>query len=238
MAQSERLQSLSDLRSILNDTVNSARSVIMTEFYKHPSQTNMSGTVLATLTNERVIQRNRCITAEYNQIVREEPYDDNELSKNVNSFFRNFELLEHDFPDIYNTSDTNKSGIIANVKLANKGIYYDWDKKPIYLKLTLKPDSGELIPYSDNVTDANFRQWFFLYQAGQNNAFSIHLLHDELNSLGRRSYYAVFELYEGSVTGGSWNEKGSINVDGETSQDSIKFNGGFATNFVIIENGM
>ena len=87
MAQSKRRQALSDLRSILNKDVNSVNATLMNEFYKHPSQADMSAAIRATFTNERIAIRNKCITAEYNKLVREEPYDGSRLASNVNSFF-------------------------------------------------------------------------------------------------------------------------------------------------------
>ena len=233
MAQSERRQALSDLRSYLQKDVKDVNATITTEFYKHPTQMDISSVVKAYFSNERIIRRNKCITAEYNKLVREEPYDDSSLSSSVNSFFRNFETKEHNFPVTYNVSAS--AGISATISLVNKGVHYNWDEKDnVYLKLTLKPDAGALIPAGE--IDANFRQWFFKYKSGSDNTFNINLSHDELDSLSRRNYYAVFEMYEGEVIGGEESDNGFKNVDGEMAENSLKFNGKYVVNFTIIDN--
>ena len=235
MIQSKKHRALSILREHLKNTAIKINSTVKRELYNHPSQIDMSAVISSFLSNQRVIQRNKCINAEYHRIAREEPYDGSGLEDIANTFFRSFGVKESDFPSTYNVSKGD--GISATISLINRGNRYSWDdsrKSPIYLKLTLKPNVGASISIGE--IDANFRQWFFKYIPGSDNTFNVYIPHDELNALSRRGYYAIFEMYEGIVDGGIWDEDGDRNVDGEIASDSLRFKGEYTIDFSIIDS--
>ena len=187
MSTSKKRQILSNLRSYLNEDVVNVTAVVMNEFYKHPTQMDISSVVKATFTNDRIVRRNKSITAEYNKLVREEPYDDTSLDSDVNAFFRNFEMGSHNLPLSYNKA--KGEDISVNIRLINRGYRYQWNEvSPIYLKISFKADNLE----SPHV-------WYMLYDTSRDdNIFEGEIKYKGfLETFDSQNYLVTFEMFEG-----------------------------------------
>ena len=213
------LESLVVLQKALTKGMQSVRTSLKKELLQHPSQISFKKTAEAALSNERIMQRSRSITAEIHKTIREQPtLTDEELKE------RETELEEITYSknyrfDVIDSSKIpeSKDKITGSVTLRSSGrkdIATD-SSGDIWLKVSFIPKVGEASIFKpDETATSSFMEWYFKVSdcnLKYYDSMTVPLDFNDVDNADKKIgldtlragvYYVKFGLIKGTLIGG------------------------------------